>query len=67
VEITTNQFKRCDLVKVNGRIDSYTAPELASTLEAINQAGRFKIVLDMSEVEYISSTGLHKFLGYRLC
>ena len=63
MKVTTNQFKRCDLVKVKGRIDSYTAPELANALEAINQAGRFKIVLDMSEVEYISSAGLRVLIS----
>jgi anti-sigma B factor antagonist len=58
MEVTTSQFKRCDLVKATGRIDSNTAPQLAEAFEAIHQAGRFKIVFDMSDVDYISSAGL---------
>jgi anti-sigma B factor antagonist len=58
MELTTEQLKRCDLVKVAGRIDSQTAPQLAEALNAITEAGRFKIVFDMSDVDFISSAGL---------
>jgi anti-sigma B factor antagonist len=58
MEIITKQLKRCDVVKATGRIDTNTAPQLAEVLRAINDAGRFKIVFDMSEVEFISSKGL---------
>jgi anti-sigma B factor antagonist len=58
MEINTSQYKHCDLVKVKGRIDSQTAPQLSQTFNAINETGHFKIVFDMSEVEYISSSGL---------
>jgi len=63
LEITTDQFKRCDLVKVAGRIDSLTAPQLSDVFNAINEAGRFKIVFDMSGVEYISSAGLRVMIN----
>jgi anti-sigma B factor antagonist len=58
MELTTEQLKRCDLVKAAGRIDSQAAPQLAEALNAITEAGRFKIVLDMSDVNFISSAGL---------
>jgi anti-sigma B factor antagonist len=58
MEVTTTQFKRCDLVKATGRIDSSTAPQLAEAFGAINEVGRFKIVFDMNDVSYISSAGL---------
>lgn len=58
LEVTTNQFKRCDLVKATGRVDSHSAPQLADAFSAINEAGRFKIVFDMSDVDYIASAGL---------
>jgi anti-sigma B factor antagonist len=58
LEVITKQFKRCDLVRATGRVDSRTAPQLAEHFDAINGVGRFKIVFDMSEVEYISSAGL---------
>ena len=58
MEISTAQFKRCDLVKATGRIDSSTAPILAEAFKEVNDKGQYKVVLDMSGVEYISSSGL---------
>ncbi len=63
LEVTTNQYKRCDLVKATGRIDSQTSPQLADAFDAINGAGRFKVVFDMSDVEYISSAGLRVMIN----
>jgi anti-sigma B factor antagonist len=58
MEITTNRYKHSDLVKVTGRIDSATAPRVAETFNAIMDEGRYKLILDMSEVTFISSAGL---------
>ncbi|MBN1453811.1 MAG: STAS domain-containing protein [Anaerolineales bacterium] len=68
MEITTKKFKSCDMVVVNGRIDSSTAPQLTEALEGITGDGRFKIVLDMSDLEYMSSAGFRALLsGQRVC
>lgn len=58
MEITTTQYKRCDVVKMSGRVDTYTAPKLQETLDAIINEGRYNIVFDMSEVDFLSSKGL---------
>lgn len=58
MELSTTQFKRSDLVKASGRIDSRTAPELAQAFDEIMEAGRFQIVFDMSDVTFVSSAGL---------
>jgi anti-sigma B factor antagonist len=58
MEITSQQFKRCDLVHAKGRIDSQTAPELKDVFNGITEDGRYRIVFDMSEVEFISSVGI---------
>lgn len=57
MEIKHSQFKRCDLVRIRGRLDSATAPILEEKLEEITEAGRFRLVLDLSEVDFISSKG----------
>ncbi len=68
MEITTKQFKNCDLVAVNGRIDSSTAPQLTEALEAVTGGGRYKIVLDMTGLEYMSSAGFRALLSsQRVC
>jgi anti-sigma B factor antagonist len=63
MEVTTEQFKRCDLVKATGRIDSKTAPQLANAFESITEDNRFKIVFDMSGVEFVSSAGLRVMIS----
>ncbi len=57
MEITTTEYKRCDVVKTVGRIDSYTAPDLEEVLSSIINDGKYKIVLDMEEVDFMSSKG----------
>jgi anti-sigma B factor antagonist len=63
MEITNQEFKHCDLLKIKGRVDSATAPEFTRALEKINNDGRFKIALDMSELEYMSSAGFRALLA----
>ena len=58
MEITTTSFKRCDLVKAVGRVDSNTAPELEKVFNEIVDGGKTGIVFDMAQVDFISSRGL---------
>ena len=63
MEVTSKQFKHCDLVAVKGRVDSSTAPKLGEALDAIAAEGRFKIVLDMAALEYMSSAGFRALIS----
>jgi anti-sigma B factor antagonist len=63
MEITTKEFKHCQLVTVTGRVDSATAPQFSEVLDGIIQAGTFKIVIDMSDLEYMSSAGFRALLS----
>jgi len=63
MEISTKRYKRCDLITVKGRVDSATSPQLSAVIETINRDGRYKITIDMSEVEYMSSAGFRALLG----
>jgi len=68
MEITTQQFKHCDLLSVKGKVDSFTAPDLIKAIETLNNENRFKIILDMSKLEYMSSAGFRALLvGQRNC
>lgn len=58
MEIKTTQLKRCTLVEVSGRIDSATAPQLQAALKELNETSQFKLVLDLKNVDFISSAGL---------
>jgi anti-sigma B factor antagonist len=68
MEITTQQFKHCDLLTLSGKVDSYTAPDLIKAIETLNGNGQFKIVLDLGKLEYMSSAGFRALLiGQRNC
>jgi anti-sigma B factor antagonist len=63
MEVSTQQFKHCDLVAANGRIDSYTAPRLDGVFKDIQDARRYKFVFDMSKVDYMSSAGMRVLMS----
>src|SRR4030042_6575470 len=58
MEITVRPINNCDLVVIKGRIDSFTAPDLSTKLKSLTENDRYKIILDMGEVVFMSSAGL---------
>lgn len=58
MDVSQTKYKRCDLYKVSGRVDSFTAPQLAEALAQSTSEGRHNIILDLSNTEYVSSAGL---------
>jgi anti-anti-sigma factor len=58
MEITLRPTDTCDIVAIKGRIDSYTAPDLSKKLNEITAEQRYKIILEMSDVLFVSSAGL---------
>lgn len=63
MEITSTQYKHCDVVKASGRVDSATSPQLAEAIARINDTGRFKIVMDLTDLDFISSAGLRVLIA----
>ena len=57
MSVTIKNFKRCSLLKMDGRIDSFTANELEEALKSIYENGVYKIVFDMTDVNFVSSRG----------
>jgi anti-anti-sigma factor len=56
MEFNTKEYKRSIVVKVDGRIDSYTALDLENALMKLVPAGK-GLILDMESVEFVSSAG----------
>lgn len=52
-----------DVVVIKDRIDSNTAPELSDKLNSITDQKRYKIILDISDVNFVSSAGLRVFIN----
>lgn len=62
IEIKVNEMKRIALLEVAGRVDSTTAGELGTKLNEVIDEGKNRIVLDLKEVEYMSSAGLREIV-----
>ena len=65
MEITTQEIKHIELITVKGRVDSVEAARLAQALESASRRGKHKIVVDMGEVEYMSSVGYGPLITFR--
>jgi anti-sigma B factor antagonist len=65
VEITTQEHKRVSIVTVSGRVDSATAGEFESALKSLIENGRTKIILDMIDVDFLSSAALRVMVTAR--
>ena len=63
METSTKEFKHCHMVLVKGRVDSATAPQFSKALDAIMKKDVYKIVVDMSDLEYMSSAGFRALLA----
>ncbi len=65
----TFSIKRVDHQDVStlyleGFLDAHTAPELEAQLEKLIEEGRYQIVVNFKDLNYISSAGLGVFMGY---
>ena len=65
----TFSIKRVDHEDVStlyleGFLDAHTAPELEVQLEKLIEEGRYNIVVNFKDLNYISSAGLGVFMGY---
>jgi anti-sigma B factor antagonist len=61
--ITTREAQGRTVVSVAGEIDVYTAPRLREEITELVAAGTYDLVIDMSEVEFLDSTGLGVLVG----
>jgi anti-sigma B factor antagonist len=51
------------VVSVAGEIDVYTAPKLREQIVQLVEEGRYHLVVDMEDVEFLDSTGLGVLVG----
>ncbi|NOZ60124.1 MAG: STAS domain-containing protein [Calditrichaeota bacterium] len=51
------------IIKVGGYIDTTTSAELEHSLEQLLQQGKYKIIIDLKTVDYISSAGWGIFIS----
>ena len=52
-----------DLLKVSGVIDAHTFEHFDDAIQEVFSEGRFRLVLDMSDISYVSSAGAGVLIG----
>lgn len=63
MDISVKELKRVSILTVSGRVDSSTAPDFDKALQSLINANRSQIVVDMKDVEYLSSAGLRALVA----
>jgi anti-sigma B factor antagonist len=63
LEVDVQEQDRWSVVSLRGEIDVYTAPRLRQSLIDLVEAGKTDILVDMSKVDFLDSTGLGVLVG----
>lgn len=63
LDLSTSHGERYSVVHVSGEIDVYTAPALRERLDEEIDKGRHHLVVDLSGVTFMDSTGLGVLVG----
>ena len=63
MEILITEHLSYNLIKIDGRIDSYTAPQIEQSFKSLFRNDRHNIIVDMEKVSYISSSGMLAFVN----
>lgn len=63
MQISSRDLKRVNVVTVSGRVDSAAAPDLEKALQDLLESRRHQIVMELAEVEYMSSAGLRALVS----
>lgn len=58
METAEKAYKRYTILRVSGRIDADTAPNLEKQINKVLNKGQYHLVVDLGGVDYISSAGL---------
>jgi anti-sigma B factor antagonist len=63
LDLSTRRNGDVTVVAVVGSVDAVTTPRLAEALEAELEVGNHDLVVDLSDVDYMSSAGLRAVLA----
>lgn len=58
METTEKVFKRYTTLRVSGRVDADSAPNLEKQINKVFAKGQYHLLVDLADVDYISSAGL---------
>ena len=63
-EVVREDRKDVSILRLKGFLDAHTAPQFEQAIQDLIGEQRFKIIVSMSSLNYISSAGLGVFMGF---
>jgi anti-anti-sigma factor len=63
MDLNTRKEQDVAVIAVRGRVDAVTAPQFEKHLSGLIEAGELLLLIDLSDLEYISSAGLRTILA----
>lgn len=63
-EVKRKDVKEVSVVYLKGYLDAHTAPDFEKVLQDLVDENRVRIVVNLAELNYISSAGLGVFMGF---
>jgi len=61
--IQTREEGKVSIIDLNGYLDAHTAPQLEDVFNKLIKESKFNIVVNLTELQYISSAGLGVFVA----
>jgi anti-sigma B factor antagonist len=63
MEISTRKEEACTIIDLSGEVDIHGTPRLKETLTSLTKEGTPKLLVNLSKVTYIDSSGLGVLVG----
>jgi anti-sigma B factor antagonist len=63
MKVLHEKLNALDLLKLVGRLDASTSKEFKNKIGALTEENRFNVLLDLSELDFIDSSGLGALVG----
>lgn len=64
LEVRRKDLSEVSIVYLKGFLDAHTAADFENTLQSLVDDNRIYIIVNLSELNYISSAGLGVFMGF---
>jgi anti-sigma B factor antagonist len=63
-EVRSKEIKNVAVVYLKGYLDAHTAPDFENSLRELVDQNKVRLVVNLAELNYISSAGLGVFMGF---
>ncbi len=63
MDMVDKKLDSVNVLSLSGRLDAYSATEVEKKLDSLIESGQNRLVINLENLEYISSSGLRVFLA----